>query len=466
MRATGLKNYISTEDAGIPNSATTLRDFFTQSIACGRQYAATKQPSDLHEALRHLGAGLHILEDFAAHSNYVELSLIELGEASVFPFVGRNTGVSVAGTVRGARDRENETAVVYPVVTGTFGEKDFLHSVLGELTDWATQVKIKSLGMGQHNTNTTSSSSSASHLFALFQRFPGQLDGEDEEEAMEAFEEQGFRAAAEYRDVSPRDPSRWQSFLAHAKQTIVPIMAWNDHVRQQTRDLARRATLAPDTLDTLRLETSSFILAVLSPWILPIMRHVRAGLEAASREIIAHDKQQQLRVFFDDTASDPTHSMLAKDHFANPLNEPAGRVARVVLAWTVPQIMQAWDDPEVNVTRLLNRVIYGVFHHPALREYDQDGAGKVRRGMFRAVRRWWGEKDEAEKEELRYKLSREGLLSGEDGGYGGDGCGESQSEARTKEFLTNPVETMAVVDGNVAEDEVLIQASQPTGEYR
>lgn len=64
----------------------------------------------------------HYLADFFAHSNYTELALIELGERDVFPHVGRNTEI----------DLEGARGPVYPIVTGTFGGVDFLHSVTGE----------------------------------------------------------------------------------------------------------------------------------------------------------------------------------------------------------------------------------------------------------------------------------------------------------------------------------------------
>lgn len=60
--------------------------------------------------------------DFFAHSNYTELALIELGERDVFPHCGRNTEI----------DLEGARGPVYPIVTGTFGGVDFLHSVTGE----------------------------------------------------------------------------------------------------------------------------------------------------------------------------------------------------------------------------------------------------------------------------------------------------------------------------------------------
>lgn len=59
-------------------------------------------------------------EDFPAHSNYCELALRELGYHEVFPHCGTDTKINLRGKS------------VYPLVTGTFGAVDFIHSVLGE----------------------------------------------------------------------------------------------------------------------------------------------------------------------------------------------------------------------------------------------------------------------------------------------------------------------------------------------
>lgn len=110
------------------------------------------------------------------------------------------------------------------------------------------------------------------------------------------------------------------------------------------------------------------------------------------------------------------------------LNEVAGRAASKVVAWVVPQIMQAWDDPGVDVDRLLNRIIHGVMHHPAQRAQGEDGARDGRSIMFRTVEEWWGEKDPREQEDYRRKLSRDGVEAGENHKEGvhdtGHGCGK------------------------------------------
>lgn len=116
----GLKNYIASETLGISTSAGLVRNLFGRCIQLGRQYARSGNKSDLYEALRLLGTGCHCLEDYAAHSNYVELALIELGERDVFPFVGRQTQVRLPRV----------SQPVYPIITGTFGGTDFLLSVI------------------------------------------------------------------------------------------------------------------------------------------------------------------------------------------------------------------------------------------------------------------------------------------------------------------------------------------------
>ena len=119
---TGMKNYIANEKLQIATSVGYIKFAFTRSIHYGRLYTSGGHGSrgrdtDLYEALRCLGQGLHCLEDFGAHTNYAELVLREMGYRDVFPHVGSATEIDL----RGHR--------VYPLVTGTFGVVDFLHSV-------------------------------------------------------------------------------------------------------------------------------------------------------------------------------------------------------------------------------------------------------------------------------------------------------------------------------------------------
>lgn len=83
------------------------------SIEAGRKAARNNDKTMLLEAYRLLGQSLHTLEDFPAHTNYCELTLIDLGYKSVFPHVGSNVSVELNGTT------------VFPIITGSFGTVDF-----------------------------------------------------------------------------------------------------------------------------------------------------------------------------------------------------------------------------------------------------------------------------------------------------------------------------------------------------
>lgn len=65
----------------------------------------------------------------------MELTLRELGFHDVFP----HTGTATEMTIRGHR--------LYPLVTGTFGAVDFLHSVLGEATDHFSQTEVEEMDL-------------------------------------------------------------------------------------------------------------------------------------------------------------------------------------------------------------------------------------------------------------------------------------------------------------------------------
>lgn len=176
--------------------------------------------------------------------------------------------------------------------------------------------------------------------------------------------------------------------------------------------------------------------SLLAPFVLPIINQVKTELTIGSSEIIQSSKEKQLIVFHDDSSSDPTHSMLSKDHFSNILNEPAGKIASQVLKWVVPQLISCWDDERIDVERTLNRIIQGVFHHPSLRDFGNDGAGDGRRLIFGVVEQWWGSKDEQERMILRDQLSRDGVETGRNHKEGvhdtGHGCGKPLAMPTTK----------------------------------
>lgn len=396
---------------GIDTSAELIRRVLGKSIQLGRQYARSRNDEDLHEALRLLGTGLHCLEDYAAHSNYTELSLLELGERDVFPHVGRNTKVQI----RGARNP------VYPIVTGTFGGVDFFHSVLGELSDKTKQSELQSL----EGAISQSEGDSPSLLQDMLSKIPSGLIGDTDDEAgkMDDFKAKADDQRQNNQNINPREPEEWTRYLDNVQKQIYPVLEWHDQLLKSINEAIEKIPVLPDLIEQVQDQITVFVFSVLAPYVLPIIKQVKAELETGSSEVIQSSREQQHIVFNDDSSSNPTHSMLSKDHFSNILNEPAGRIASSVVKWAVPQLMQCWDDENADVDRTLTRIINGVFHHPALREYGDDGANEMRHIMFSTVEQWWGEHSERERGSLRDQLSRDGVLHGRNHKEGVEDCG-------------------------------------------
>ncbi len=145
---TGMKNYIANDRGTWATSTGYIRFSFERSVHFGRLYTSGSHgrgnEEDLCEALRCLGQALHCMEDFSAHSNYCELALRELGYHNVFSHCGSSTEINLHGRR------------VFPLVTGTFGGVDFLHSVLGEANDHFTQSEVDQLDIALKNSENSS----------------------------------------------------------------------------------------------------------------------------------------------------------------------------------------------------------------------------------------------------------------------------------------------------------------------
>ncbi|ROW07695.1 hypothetical protein VMCG_03491 [Cytospora schulzeri] len=407
---TGMKNYIANENLDIMTSAAHVRKLFTKCISLGRRYRREENKDDLYEALRLMGT------DFLAHSNYCELALIELGEHDVFPHVGRNTKMQIEG----ARHR------VYPCITGTFGGVDFLHSVTGEVSDKITQNEIEELeGTLQESQNTDTSI-----LRNLLDMIPDNLfGGDDKKEKLENIQQNANAAQMDQMQVSPRDPEEFTIYVKNVFDQIMPAIEFHDEILQNVTEAIEKIPVLPKIVEQLEEQLSVFVFSVIAPFVVPLINQIKNELRTGSDEIIASSEDEQFVVFNDDESTDPTHSMLAKDHFSNILNEVAGKTASNVVAWVVPQIMSAWDDDDVVIKHVCSRIIGGVLHHPAQREMGEDGAEECRSLMFRSVEEWWSDMSDDAKDEYRRKLSRSGVKRGENHKEGvqdtghGHGCG-------------------------------------------
>jgi hypothetical protein len=303
---TGMKNYIANEGGGWATSAGYIRFSFSRSIHFGRLYTSgaghTKgREADLCEALRCLGQGLHCLEDFGAHTNYCELALRELGYLGVFP----HTGIATEMDIRGRR--------IFPLVTGTFGGVDFLHSVLGEATDHLTQSEVEEMDVALKAAENAQSGSGQRGLFDGQQDFANlisQIPGMGSGLAQTARDLQARSKAQEYENstaqaqasvntsfmgppgsaegmAGPGVPGMSPNFdpIKTAKQ-IYPILEFRDKVvKAISATIAKIPGLEP-LIEKISETLTMFVMSLLAPFIRPIIEAVSSALKKGSSGVV------------------------------------------------------------------------------------------------------------------------------------------------------------------------------------
>jgi hypothetical protein len=390
---TGMKNYIANERGDWATSSGYVRYSFKRAIHYGRMYTHGSNKGDekdLCEALRCLGQGLHTMEDFGAHTNFCELALRELGHHNVFPHVGANTEINL----RGKR--------VFPLTTGTFGGVDFMHSVLGEATDHVTQSEVDEMQSALNNASAqgkrsgSSPSGEVSGLVSLLSKVPGtsslcqeavRLQSESDQYAAQnagagarGFDDGGYSQDRAWNPVaSANNTADPQAIVAK----IYPILVFRDNVVRSISNIVSKIPGLESLIDKITEKVTLTVMGLLAPYVTPLIAAASNSLKQGSSSVVDASGKHQYEVWTDPFSTDPTHSLLSKDHFSNILNEPAGKVAACTLQYVAPRVIYAFDHPEVNEDEVLDDVLRA-FHHPAIR----DPRCEIQKSMFAVVENW------------------------------------------------------------------------------
>ena len=427
---TGMKNYIANERLGVATSAGYVKHSFARSIHFGRVYTsggvgARGKEDDLCEALRCLGQGLHCLEDFGAHTNYVELALRQLGFTGVFTHTGTATEINLYGRR------------VFPLVTGTFGAVDFLHSVLGEATDHFAQTEVEEMDLALKEAQAQAKpagikqrgfgeSEQLSGITSLLSQVPGAGGLCQQAEILQAQSDaqehyvSGTRDSQTDAPTSMTPPPSYTSFpgaIAPENSSsgnptnftpppgaagnppgpglsptfdpqktvaqIYPILEFRDKVVKLIAATISKIPGLETLVEKITDKLTLFVLSLLAPFVRPIINAVSVQLKAGSSGVVNASANHQYEPWTDPLCTDPTHSLLSKDHFSNILNEPAGQVATCILQYVAPRIIYAWEHPDIPVDQVFDDILR-VFHHPA----NMDARCDLHRDMFDVVQRW------------------------------------------------------------------------------
>ncbi|BFZ61610.1 hypothetical protein YB2330_002682 [Saitoella coloradoensis] len=383
---TGMKNYIANEQGGWATSTVCIRNALLRSIDLGRR-SGGKDTAEFWEALRLLGQALHTLEDFSAHSNYCELVLREMG-FEVFAHCGDATMIS---------SNNSRSGRVFPLVTGTFGGMDFVHSLLGEAADHISQTQISDLQDSMTKARQAPNGGDTA-LRSLLGQIPGQNLTKDLDD-IEA-QTRGPAAGGQYGGVGNAANN-----IEEIIQKIYPVFAFRDKVMKVLSNTIEKIPGLDSLVESISEGLAVFVLSTIEPFIKPLVQQVMTQINAGTEMVTNNDAQ--FKPWTDAYCSDPTHSMLSKDHFSTYLNEPAGRIAVQVVTNTVERITKAWSDTSIDAYRTVEDILQ-VFHHPGV---GQVRGIEIREKMFNVIQQWVNALGN-DKSVVMEGLSKEGVRAG------------------------------------------------------
>jgi hypothetical protein len=230
------------------------------------------------------------------------LALRELGYKDVFPHCGVSTEINVRGHH------------IFPLVTGTFGAVDFLHSVLGEATDHFTQTEVEEMDLALKGAEQSQSGAGGQRgLFGSSQDFAGllsQVPGLGGGLADTARDLSARSAAQEYENQAPKPivntsfagppgnstgpgaagpgvPGMSPDFdpVKTAKQ-IYPILEFRDKVVKAINATIAKIPGLEALVEKISETLSLFILSLLAPFVRPIIEAVSKSLKTGSSTVV------------------------------------------------------------------------------------------------------------------------------------------------------------------------------------
>ncbi|KAN0064810.1 hypothetical protein ACQY0O_001867 [Thecaphora frezii] len=355
----GMKNYLANETGSWPTGSALIRRTLKRCIDQGRLARQSGREADLWEAYRLLGQALHTLEDLPAHSNWCELALRKLGYHSVFLHVGDNVTVQAPDGTR-----------IAPLVTGTFGSADFIHSLLGEAQDHLSEASISDLNKAIDDARSKSTGNNRSPLQDLLGSLT-KIPGGGGESFTRDLEDISRGPAEDPSQMSPKE----------LYKNLWKILTLRDRIAKSIEVTIEKIPGLSSLVEKLTNELNVFVFTLIEPYAKPIMQQGMGALHLGSTAVI--NKEDQFEVFNNPNASDPTHSMLSKDHFGLILNEVAGNVAQIIVRHTVKLVVKAWDDTSIDAELTADECLAPMFH-----PYWFSGRSQVQKEMLDYMAQW------------------------------------------------------------------------------
>jgi len=309
-----MKAYIKHDFEDRPSSFT----YISQQL----RLASKKGRKNL-DALRHFGAALHVLEDYYAHTNFIELTLIKLGYINIFPWVEPNA------EVESISDGKLKASKI-PIVTGTFGTLDTAASLLPKVLDLIRpeEEEYKSIGFAERTYFDVC-------FLVILKDIADREKGMPESEKMTFFEYTAefllecFQNYLHYRDS-------WE----YAKKLFPPLAL---------------VSIAEEVV--FYLMEALGIFTMVRDYIVDMMKNLiidYSGL--AGQQVISTIQDFNF-------GTNPTHTQLAKDSALHSFNPISGTLASMAVNDIANMMDQCWKR-KISIDKVINRIENHYFVHP------------------------------------------------------------------------------------------------------
>lgn len=181
------------------------------------------------------------------------------------------------------------------------------------MSDKLTQNEIDELE-GALNEGKTGDTSL---LQSLLSNLPPGIIGGNQGDKINELQSNASAAQEETVPVSPKDPEEFTVYIKNIYRQIMPVIEFHDSIMKSISGAIENIPILPKIIEQLEEQLSIFVFSIMAPFIVPLIHQIKNELQTGSSEIIESSKKEQHIVFDDDYSSDPTHSMLSKDHFSN-----------------------------------------------------------------------------------------------------------------------------------------------------
>ena len=245
---------------------------------------------------------------------------------------------------------------------------DFVASVLGEAGDHLSSASVSDLDDEIKRSQTSSRSGNKSSVDNLRDLII-QLDGYSSKVTSFRSGSGGSSGSRSLnRDLddinnlrsTSRDPNQMSPQELHA--TLWKILTFRDRISKTIEATIDKIPGLNALVEKISNSIAVFVYSTVEPFVKPLVEQAKEVIGKGSNQIM--QRADQLEVFDNPNASDPTHSMLSKDHFSEEdvLNNPCGNLARIITVYSVKQIVEGWGN-DSNPHKVIDDILQ-CLHHP------------------------------------------------------------------------------------------------------